>query len=80
MTPSLYSFSIDPEHIGLCNDICHKWVLLTVYQILYGFNTNNEILSDHFVDGMCFLTIGIVMYWIIFRKVVQFTERKLEVQ
>jgi hypothetical protein len=31
-----------------------------------------ELLSDTFVDGMCFLTIGMVVYWILFQKVVQF--------
>ena len=75
---SLYSISVDSELIGMCNDISHKWVILSVLQILHGLNTNKEILSDLFVDSMCFLTIGIVVYWVLFRKLVQFTERKKE--
>lgn len=69
---SLYTFLIDPEYVDMCNDICHKWVLLTVYQLLTSITNGSEILSDTFVDGMCFLTIGMVSYWILLQKVVQF--------
>lgn len=69
---SLYSVLIDPEYVELCNDICHKWVLLSVYQLLTSMTNGTELLSDTFVDGMCFLTIGMVVYWILFQKVVQF--------
>lgn len=69
---SLYSVLIDPEYVEMCNDICHKWVLLTVYQSLMSMTNGTELLSDTFVDGMCFLTIGMVVYWVLFRKVIQF--------
>lgn len=69
---SLYSILIDPEYVGMCDDICHKWVLLSVYQMLTSMTNGTELLSDTFVDGMCFLTIGIVAYWILFKKIIQF--------
>lgn len=77
--PSLYTILVDPEYEEMCNDIMHKWILLSVYQLLSSVTAGADFLSDTFVDGMCFLTIGIVAYWILFRKVLTITSDDTDV-
>lgn len=77
--PSLYTILVDPKYEEMCNDIMHKWILLSVYQLLSSVTAGTDFLSDTFVDGMCFLTIGIVAYWILFRKVLTITSDDTDV-
>lgn len=73
---SIYTMILDPELIGLCNDMCHKWVLFSTYNALQGFSGADEFLSDSFVDGMCFLSIGILLYWLVVRQIVTFVPKR----
>ena len=72
MSAEIYSFSVDPEYISVCNDLCHKWILLTVYNIMNSISNHEEFFSDSFVDTFCFISIGVLVYWLIFRKMVTF--------
>lgn len=69
---SIYYFNIDPDYLSVCNDLCHKWILITMYNVMQSVENGGTFFSDEFVDTFCFISLGVLVYWLIFRRTVQF--------
>lgn len=71
---SLLSFdlNIDKEYIPLINDIIRMSVIQIVAQFLFCLSnpSQNSMFGETFIQTLFFLLIGIVVYWLIIRKVV----------
>ena len=69
---SVYTVVVDSDYQSICNDMLHKWVLFSTYNILQSLVNNESILNEQFIDGMSYLTLGIMMYWLVVRKLIRF--------
>lgn len=71
---SLLSFdlNIDKEYLPLINDIIRMSVIQIVAQLLFCFAnpSQNSIFGETFIQTLFFLIIGIIVYWLIIRKIV----------
>ena len=72
MVNTIHTIVLDPEYLSVSNDLIHKWVLYTTYNLLNSIVNNNAFLSDEFIDNICFMTLGILLYWLVVRKIIQF--------
>lgn len=67
-----FNLNIDKEYIPMINDIIRLSVIQLVAQLLF-FMTNpskNPLFSDIFIQTLFYLLIGIVVYWLIIRKII----------
>jgi len=67
-----FNLNIDKEYIPMINDIIRLTVIQLVAQLLF-FMTNptrNPLFSDIFIQTLFYLLIGIVVYWLIIRKII----------
>lgn len=67
-----FNLNIDKEYIPMINDIIRLSVIQLVAQLLF-FMTNpskNPLFSDIFIQTLFYLLIGIVVYWLIIRKLI----------
>lgn len=71
---SLLSFdlNIDKEYIPLINDIIRMSAIQIVAQFLFCLSnpSQNSMFGEAFIQTLFFLLIGIVVYWLIIRKLV----------
>ena len=73
---SLYNIKldIDKENYGLINDIIRIITIQIITQLLFSINNNNvSFFNTTFLKTVIFLCIGILIYWLIIRKLVRFT-------
>jgi len=67
-----FNLNIDKEYIPLINDVIRMSVIQIVAQMLFYFANpkNNRMFGEIFLQTLFFLIIGIIVYWLIIRKIV----------
>ena len=67
-----FDLNIDKEYIPLINDILRMSVIQIVAQFLFYLANpkNNPMFGETFIQTLFFLLIGIIVYWVIIRKIV----------
>lgn len=73
---SLYKINldVDKEYIPMINDIVRMAIIQLVAQTLFYMISPDKIslLSGAFIKTLIFICIGIVVYWLLVRKIIIF--------
>jgi|LakMenEpi03Aug12_release.lakeMendotaPanAssembly.Ray.scaffolds.fasta_scaffold207384_2 hypothetical protein len=75
---SLYEFDITTvfgkEYVGMFNDLARFLVIqIGIQTMLYTMDSDKfSILSADFFMLLLFITIGVLFYWLVFKKVITF--------
>lgn len=65
-----YDLNIDKEYIPVINDVIRMAVIQVVAQILFvmASKDNEKFFSEVFMQTLSFIIIGVMVYWLIIRK------------
>jgi hypothetical protein len=75
--PSFYllniSHKLGPEYVSFCNDVLRMMVLqVTLQFMIYLSNPSaNAFISAEFLLLLLYIIIGVAMYWLVVRRLVQ---------
>jgi hypothetical protein len=73
---SIYEFKVsDPEYVGMYNDIARFAIIqLSIQFMLVLLDAQRySIFSIDFLLLLMFMTIGVMLYWLVWRKIVMIT-------
>ena len=74
---SIYTLKISDnlEYVEMCNDIARFTIIQLAIQIMLVLMdpTRFSIFSMDFLILLVFVIIGVMLYWLVFRKVIMFT-------
>jgi hypothetical protein len=77
MSESIYTLKIsdNPEYVEMFNDIARFTIIQLAIQIMLVLMdpARFSIFSMDFLILLVFVNIGVMLYWLVFRKVVTFT-------
>lgn len=77
-SPSLYSFDVSKrlggEYVNMFNDVARFLVIQITIQFLLTLtdSTKQSFFSAEFAILLMYLTIGVLVYWLVFKKIVEF--------
>lgn len=79
MADSLYEINISDmlgskEYIGMVEDLVRFWSIQIMLQIMLSLMDpdNYKLISSDFFILLLFITIGVMFYWLVFKKLVSF--------
>jgi hypothetical protein len=79
MADSLYEINISDmlgskEYIGMVEDLVRFWSIQLMLQIMLSLMDpdNYKLISSDFFILLLFITIGVMFYWLVFKKLVSF--------
>ena len=63
--------NIDKEYYPLMDDLIRMITILIITNILMFLNnpTNNRILSEYYINIIVFVSLGIMTYWLVLKKI-----------
>ena len=66
---------IGPEYIEMCNDIARFIIIQVAIQtMLYTMNPDRfHFFTADFFMLLMFIVIGVLLYWLVFKRIVSFT-------
>jgi len=65
---------INKEYYPLLDDLIRMISILIITNILMFFNDpgKNKILSEHYVNIIAFVSLGVITYWLVLKKIIMF--------
>jgi len=77
---SIYKITLDTNNynIIIINDFFRMLIIQLFSQFLYSYMNNVEFLSSSFIENTSYILLSILVYWLIFNKIVHFSDKNNE--
>lgn len=75
MSQSIYHFQVNPEYVEMLNDVVRFSIIQVAIQVMLVLmdSTRFSLFSLDFLILLIFVNIGVLTYWLVFRKIVIFS-------
>jgi|LauGreStaDraftv2_3_1035109.scaffolds.fasta_scaffold384548_2 hypothetical protein len=79
MSQSIYHFQVNPEYVEMLNDVVRFSIIQVAIQVMLVLmdSTRFSLFSLDFLILLIFVNIGVLTYWLVFRKIVIFSPRQV---
>jgi hypothetical protein len=79
MSQSIYHFQVNPEYVEMLNDVVRFSIIQVAIQVMLVLmdSTRFSLFSLDFLILLIFVNIGVLKYWLVFRKIVIFSPRQV---
>jgi hypothetical protein len=71
---SLYEIQVDPQYKEYLNDLCRIVGIQVAANLFFYLSSPSKhvFFSQSFMNSLCFIILGISVYWLIFKKIISF--------
>lgn len=79
--PAIFNLELDTSYYNILviNDAMRMLIIQLVVQILFTLrNSNIECFSEIFIENTLFIILGVLVYWLVFKNIVNFTSTQTE--
>ena len=71
---SIFTINVSPEYRSVVEDMCRMTLIQVMVNSLFYLSNPNKypFFSSEFFKTLLFIIVGVVSYWLIFRRIVSF--------